>query len=514
MRFFGRVLVILNLGVLAGSMALAQRPPVVIVGGYHLVCDSDARVSTGSFGQLEQKLTAQGLRVTYFDSCQYPGRPKIEELAANLGTLIAKLNAPRVDVISHSMGGLIVRAYLSGKQLAPGVFSPPKDPRIGKWISIASPNFGALFGGPLAQFAPDDQAREILPDSQFVFDLATWNQDHDDLRGIDAVGIVGNAGGLATLLGLTSSGASDGLVSVTSASLSFAEPDEKTRVIPYCHSDNTLVTLLGGGCDGPALAKVQSDNHLSYQIINSFLAGTDAWKQVGHSPRQDPILSKAGGTLEQQRDSAGTPAGSIRNNNFVSGPVPGTYTIVITKPGPKVYLVTPAAARLPYLSVAPRMIVSIYGDQLDGATVAVNGQTLNLFYGSTHQINALLPDSIAGLVKLTVSNGTGKYTENLFVEDAVPAIFSLDGSGTGPAAVIRTGNFLSLYVTGLGTGSQVPTVLVNGVNAAVSYAGPAPGFPGLDQINVAIPVGVPAGLAVPVTVQSGDRLSNTTTVTL
>ncbi len=511
MQVFPRALLALCL---AAAAAFAQRPPVVIVGGYHIFCDSDARVSTGKFGQLEPKLTAQGLRVTYFDTCQYSGTPKIEVLAANLGSVIAKLNAPRVDVISHSMGGLIVRAYLSGKQVTPGVFNPPADPRIGKWISIATPNFGALFGGPFAQFAPDDQAREILPDSQFLFDLATWNQDHDDLRGVEAVGIVGNAGGLGTVLGLFSSGNNDGLVAVTSASLTFAGPDENTRVLPYCHSEDNLLTLLGGGCNARPLAKIDSDDHLSYRIINSFLAGTDDWKKVGHSPSQDSVLSKFGGTLEQQRDSADTPVGPIRNNNFVSGPVRGTYTVVISKPGPKVYLVSPAAARLGYLSVAPRMIISIYGDQLDGAIVTVNGQTLNLFYTSTHQVNALLPTNISGLVKLTLSSATGKYTENLLVEDAVPAVFSLDGSGTGAAAAIRTGNFVSLYVTGLGNGAQVLTILINGVSAAVSYAGPAPGFPGLDQINVEIPAGAPVGVPVPVTVHSGRHLRNTTTLTL
>ncbi|MDQ6759287.1 MAG: hypothetical protein M3Z32_05390, partial [Acidobacteriota bacterium] len=150
----------------------------------------------------------------------------------------------------------------------------------------------------------------------------------------------------------------------------------------------------------------------------------------------------------------------------------------------------------------------------DGAVVTVNGQTLNLFYTSTHQVNALLPANISGLVKLTVSNAAGKYTENLLVEDSAPATFSLDGSGTGAAAAIRTGNFVSLYVTGLGNGGPVPTVLINGVNGAVSYSGPAPGFPGLDQINVEIPASVPRGAPLPVTVQSGRHVSNTTTLTL
>lgn len=487
----------------------AQRPPVVIVGGYHLICDSGTPASSGSFGQLEQKLTAQSLQVRFFDSCAFSGKPKIEDLAAALGGVVNSLNVPQVDIISHSMGGLIVRSYIAGKQTAPGAFNPPADPKIRKWVSIATPNFGALFGGPLAQFAPDEEVRELLPDSQFIFDLATWNQDHDDLHGTDAVAVAGNAGGFGPF-----SGGSDGLVSLTSASLKFTKPDERTRIIPYCHSDNELVTIFGGGCNGPPIAKIQSDDHLTYRIIQSFLGGSDEWKTIGHPPSQDSLLSKLGGIEHQLRDKDGNPVGAIINRDLTIAPVPGAYTVVIDKPGPRVYLVAPAAARLDSLSLAPRMIVSIYGGQLDGAAVAVNGQTLTLFYSSSHQINALLPENIAGLVKLTLTTAQGRYVENLIIDDAVPAVFSLDSSGTGPAAAIRTGNFESLYLTGLGTNGKVPVVSVNGISASVTYAGPAPGFPGLDQINIEVPAGVPSGIAVPVVVQSGNHVSNTTTLTL
>lgn len=494
---------------LAGLAAWAQRPPVVIVGGYHLICDAGTPTSAGSFGQLEQKLTAQSIRVRFVDSCQFSGKPRIEDLAAALGGVITSLNVPQVDIISHSMGGLIVRSYVAGKQTASGLFNPPLDPKIRKWVSIATPNFGALFGGPLAQFAPDEEVRELLPDSQFLFDLATWNQDHDDLHGIDAVAVSGNAGGFGPF-----SGASDGLVPLPSASLKFTKPDERTRIIPYCHSDNELVTIFGGGCNGPPIAKVQSDDHLTYRIIQSFLSGTEEWKTIGHAPSQDSVISKLGGIERQPRDKDDNATGAIDNQDFVTAPISGGYTVVIDKPGPRIYLVAPAAARLDSLSLAPRMIVSIYGDQLEGATLAVNGQTLTLFYSSSHQINALLPSNISGLVKLTLTNAQGRYAENLMIDDVAPAVFSSDASGAGAAAVIRTGNFVSLYLTGLGTGGKIPVVTVNGTNANVTFAGPAPGFQGLDQINIEIPAGVPTGVAVPVVVQSGKHLSNTTTLTL
>src|SRR5438132_14075160 len=105
-----------------------------------------------------------------------------------------------------------------------------------------------MIPGVISAFLPDAQARELAPGNQCQFDLNTWNQSHDDLRGVDMVALVGNAGGIGPL-----QGTSDGTVSVTSASASFAEPDERTRVLPYCHGAGELSLILGFGCDAPPL---------------------------------------------------------------------------------------------------------------------------------------------------------------------------------------------------------------------------------------------------------------------
>jgi uncharacterized protein (TIGR03437 family) len=110
-------------------------------------------------------------------------------------------------------------------------------------------------------------------------------------------------------------------------------------------------------------------------------------------------------------------------------------------------------------------------------------------------------------------SASGKSTVSVLIEGAVPAVFSLDGSGTGPAVAIRTGGFESLYLTGLGSNEQAPTVLVDGINATVTYAGQAPGFPGLDQVNIQIPSGARTGTPVPLVIQVGKHARNTTTLT-
>jgi hypothetical protein len=42
--------------------------------------------------------------------------------------------------------------------------------------------------------AAGTQTNELKPASQFVWDLGTWNQFGDDLRGVDAISLVGTAG--------------------------------------------------------------------------------------------------------------------------------------------------------------------------------------------------------------------------------------------------------------------------------------------------------------------------------
>ncbi|MCU1339191.1 MAG: Peptidase flavivirus helicase [Bryobacterales bacterium] len=488
------------------GLAAGQRPPVLLVDGYHLLCQKDNLSSQHDFGELEQRLNAEGVRTAFFATCSVSGRPSIEDLGNTLGAAIRSLNVPQVDLVTHSMGGLIVRSYLSGKQSSGAVFNPPMDPKVRKWVSIATPNFGALLPTIALPFLPDAQARELVPANRFLFDLATWNQNRDDLRGVDTVGIIGNAGGVGPV-----AGSNDGTVAVTSASMSFALPDERTRVLPYCHGAGDLTSILGLGCDSPPLAKIQTDNPLSWQIIDSFLTGTDDWKTIGHSPSHDSYLSNFGGILRQTRDRNDSVLGSLTDQPFVTNPpLKGGYTVMIDKPGPQILLAIPSAAFLPALSLAPRMLVSIYGNNLAGSAVTINGRSLPVNYGDDHQINTLFPGDIApGVAKLTVTGPQGSQTVSVLVEPAVPAIFTMDGSGTGAAAAIHIDDYLSIYLTGLGVEGNLPAVFLNGQRIRVSYAGPAPPFNGLDLINVQLPSALATGN---ITITVGRMASNSVTI--
>jgi uncharacterized protein (TIGR03437 family) len=572
-------------------------PPVVFINGYQFEgCPS---TFAGTFGIADQVLQSNGEVSLFFSTCSLPSSATIEDLGAAFGTFLAGLKftngqpVETVDVVAHSMGGLVLRTYLSGKQDTAGVFQPPAVTHIRKAVFLATPHFGP----PVASLVPisSNQLTEMSSGSEFLFNLGTWNDATDDLRGVDAIAAAGNGGtGL-----LTTSGFDDGVVPLTSGSLRFYGAG-RTRVLPYCHvSGGGLVSdfgLCSGGAKG--IADIDSPTHDSAQMIVSFLNGTNAWQSVGTAAESDHFLSVDGGLIVAARaaddsslniDSAtaaeatnvgtqklgissdhlgytdmitagalilGATSGSLNINRLVTLPVGGTEPYIV-KPGPLVARVLPAAANIFPLNLAPRMLIAIYGsnlasqsDEATGVTfptqladvqVLVGGSPIPLYYAAPTQIDAVLPDSATGLTQLTIQNSAGKNSLNVFVAAASPAIFTQDSSGTGPASALKAsdqslitpsnplsvGDTVELYGTGLGltTSSsglnvavQQPTVTVGGVACPVTFAGAAPNYIGLDQINCTIPAEpslVPnQEMSAPVVITSGSQTSNTATLAI
>ena len=177
-------------------------------------------------------------------------------------------------------------------------------------------------------------------------------------------------------------------------------------------------------------------------------------------------------------------------------------------------------------------------------SVTVNGVTTTpaLYYTSATQIAAVLPSTTpAGSGTITVTyNGTASAAAPIQVVASALGLDTLYGAGTGSGvATDANGNVFGLtksampgqeiVLWGSGVGADtsnddrtfpqntnnltnVPMqVYIGGISANVLYRGRSQ-YPGVDQINVAIPANVPTGCYVSVVAQSGPIVSNAVTL--
>lgn len=181
--------------------------------------------------------------------------------------------------------------------------------------------------------------------------------------------------------------------------------------------------------------------------------------------------------------------------------------------------------------------------QLAGTTVEVNGELAPLIYVSTSQINLVIPDdTVAGTADVLVRTSIGSTPHGtVLVAETAPALFSLDASGKGAGAILNAVTFLpgpflaettensgadkrtrlAVYATGIryaGNPTHDPngkiTVAANdasGNQYQVEYAGAAPGFFGLDQLNIVLPADIDGAGLVSLFVSTETGSSNTIT---
>ena len=218
-----------------------------------------------------------------------------------------------------------------------------------------------------------------------------------------------------------------------------------------------------------------------------------------------------------------------------------------------------AAASLPGSPLAPGGFISIYGaalatglnvaqtlpfpTDLAGTQAFLGGKRLPMHFAADGQVNAIVPFDVPLNTPqlMIVRRGSALSTpEQVVVAQAQPAVFAtqtnegrvtlVDGSVVSATNPATAGGALIIYCTGLGpvsesvpAGTPAPTnrlvtttnpvtVTVGGRAAQVLFAGLAPSFAGLYQVNVLVPAGVTPGAAVDLVLTVAGRSSNPVTV--
>lgn len=180
-----------------GGGAAAVRPdPIVFVHGWN---------SDGSTWEtMADRFRADGRPADHLDQWTYNTAQSNATTAAQLSDEIKRVlrvtGATRVDVITHSMGGLPSRYYLKNLDGAA---------KVDAWVSLAGPNHGT----ETARFCGGPSCVEMRPGSAFLRDLnsgdetpgsaryATWASPCDNvIKPRDSVALTGAANRTTTCL--------------------------------------------------------------------------------------------------------------------------------------------------------------------------------------------------------------------------------------------------------------------------------------------------------------------------
>jgi len=193
-----------------------------------------------------------------------------------------------------------------------------------------------------------------------------------------------------------------------------------------------------------------------------------------------------------------------------------------------------------------------FSTSLGGVSVSFGGKPAamrNVIPGSLSQLNVQIPFDVlpsgqsSGTVNVVVTvNGVPSAPKPVSILTAAPGVFSIPaGAGYGvlitndgkiaaptsasasigfPTRPIARGETCFFYAAGLGPltpplkegavdltalhNAVLPTVLVGGITAPVAFAGAAPQFPGVYQLNITIPQNAPTGDSVTLQVRSAD----------
>jgi len=184
-----------------------------------------------AMSRIESKLADQGYRVV---NLSYPSRTiRLETLAREwLPTQLAahKVSvAPRVHFVTHSMGGILVRAWIDDCRQR-GIALPAN---LGRTVMLAPPNQGTVIAEKLAAFSPFRWFTGIngyrlgTSSASLPIKFGPWPANAGEL------GIIAGNRWFNPLFIFWFDGPNDGTVAVTHTHLT---GEHAHRVLPYSHT--------------------------------------------------------------------------------------------------------------------------------------------------------------------------------------------------------------------------------------------------------------------------------------
>jgi uncharacterized protein (TIGR03437 family) len=180
---------------------------------------------------------------------------------------------------------------------------------------------------------------------------------------------------------------------------------------------------------------------------------------------------------------------------------------------------------------------------VESVSVSVNGQLAPVLYVTPSQVNFQVPwETALGPATVTVAvNGGASNAVTVNVLGAAPGLFSTssgqaivqnsDYTLNSPSNPAKVGSTIVAYLSGSGAvsppvadGAIAPigtlvylnsgsSATIGSSTAQVAFAGLAPGFVGLVQVNIVVPAGLATG-TYPLTVTIGSETSNSATISI
>jgi uncharacterized protein (TIGR03437 family) len=246
-------------------------------------------------------------------------------------------------------------------------------------------------------------------------------------------------------------------------------------------SGDRQISTPGRPLSAPVVLKLTDDNDLPYANVRIVASG-------GNVSPPSSLTGADGRVYFTWTPEEGAP--NVIRFTVEGAPQPVVEVVALGRPAFAAGAVVNAASFRP--GISPGAIATIFGTNLLNPEVTVNGAPAQVFYSGTSQINFAVPamtnTGATAIVEVRTSLGAASATVPLLAIQ--PGLFF--EAATGRAAAIDRGSRI-FEVYGTGFGDAAITATAGGRSAAVLFNGLAPGFIGLQQINIQADAAIPAG---------------------